>query len=318
MSDFLTMLAAAVLSIASSGQDRPLQEPATILEDVQVTARRNADRASAFVGRVAAPARGRGLGRWREVCPGIVNLDREVAQPLADRIAAAADALGIEVGAPGCEANIVVVFTPDAQAVTRAMVQNNPRVFRHGGNGIDRGSAALNAFQASDRPIRWWSLSVPIDSETGQRAVRVPGDRAGVRIDDELAGLLLCNPNDCVIGAAPVIQSTAASRLDSQIVDQLYKSIVVVDIDAVAGLSTAQLGDYVALVTLSQIDPAAGTGAFDTVLNLFDSPELVSGLTEWDRAYLSALYNSPSRRRSLGGQAEAVAGIMNRNLGNQR
>jgi len=64
--------------------------------------------------------------------------------------------------------------------------------------------------------------------------------------------------------------------------------------------------------TLSQVDPEADTGTFDTVLNLFENPQGVSGLTAWDRSYLSALYNSPSRRRTVGGQANAVASIMNR------
>ena len=94
--------------------------------------------------------------------------------------------------------------------------------------------------------------------------------------------------------------------------DQLYKSIVIVDIDAVSGLNAGQLGDYLAMVTLAQVDLEADTGPFDTVLNLFDDPSGVTGLTEWDWSYLSALYASTSRRRSAGAQATAVASIMAR------
>lgn len=268
--------------------------------------------ARTFVGRIVAPARGRGLGRWLRICPGIANLDRAVAQPIVDRMAERAGELGIEVEGPGCEVNIIVVFTSEAGSLTRALVEAEPRVFRHGGGGIDRGSAALRAFQNSERPIRWWSLSVPIDSETGRRAVRVQGDRAGGP-NARLARALGCNPNDCAFAGAPILQSAGgASRLNSQIVDQLYKSIVIVDIDAVSGLNAAQLGDYLAMVSLAQIDPEADTGAFDTVLNLFENPGGVPGLTEWDRSYLSALYASPSRRRSAGAQAAAVAAIMSR------
>lgn len=312
MNDLLAVLAA--VAALSGGQDpiHPPQEAPSQLEDVEVTARQTADMARTFVGRVAAPARGRGLGRWRKVCPGIVNLHRGPAQSIADRIAANADALGIEVEGPGCEANLIVVFTVDAAAVTRAMVRGDPRVFSHGGGGIDRGGAALSAFQDSERPIRWWSLSVPIDSETGQRAVRARGDPGSGPVDARTAAIVGCNPADCAIGAAPAVRSTIASRINSQIVDQLYKSIIVVDIDAVSGLTTAQLGDYLSLVSLSQVDPEADTGAFDTVLNLFENRQGVVGLTEWDRSYLSALYNSPSRRRTVGGQANAVAAIMNR------
>lgn len=305
-------LSIALAFLLASQQDRQQDPPPTQLEDVVVTAERRADMARVFVDRVAAPARGAGLGRWREVCPGIANLERAVAQPIADRIAYLAAELGIKVQEPGCEANIIVVFTPDAPALTRALVESDPRVFRNGGNRIDRGTAALGDFVGSNEPVRWWSLSVPIDSETGRRAVRVPGDPAGGPVSSRVADLTGCDPSDCVGAGVPVIQTTTSSRLNSQVVDQLYKSIVIVDADAVAGLNTTQLGDYLAMVTLSQVDPEADTGAFDTVLNLFDSPSNVAGLTEWDRAYMSALYGSNSRRRSAGAQADAVAAIMYR------
>lgn len=309
-------LAALMAVLALAGAQDPVQDPQTPavqIEDVEVIARARAERAREFVGEVAAPARGRGLGRWLKICPGIANLDRAVAQPIVDRLAARAGELGIEVEGPGCEANIIVVFTADAGDLTRALVEAEPRVFRGQGGGIDRGGAALRAFQAGERPVRWWSLSVPINSETGQRAVRVPGDRSSGHIDPRLADLLGCNPQDCVGAGVPIIQSAGgASRLNSQIVDQLYKSIVIVDIDAVAGLNAGQLGDYLAMVTLAQVDLEADTGPFDTVLNLFESPEGVTGLTEWDWSYLQALYGSGSRRRSAGAQATAVASIMAR------
>jgi hypothetical protein len=281
---------------------------------VEVIARARTDMARRFVDRVAAPARGRGLGRWLKICPGIANLDRAVAQPIVDRLAQRAADLALDVEGQGCEAHVVVVFPADAGALTRAVVEAEPRVFRHGGNGIDRGTAALRAFQETDRPVRWWSLSVPIDSETGRRAVRVPGDRVGGSVSRRLAEALGCDqPYDCVGVGAPIIQSAGgASRLNSRIVDQLYKSIVIVDIDAVSGLNAAQLGDSLAMVTLSQVDPEADTGPFDTVLNLFENPTGVTGLTEWDQSYLTALYSSPSRRRTAAAQADAVAAIMNR------
>jgi hypothetical protein len=311
---FLATLAVSLAVTSGPPQTPPqTQTSTTTLEDVEVTAAARADMARNFVDRVAAPARGRGLGRWRKVCPGVANLDRAVAQPIADRIALRAAELGIEVEDLGCEANIIVVFTADAPALTQALVEAEPRVFRHGGGGIDRGTAALRDFQASQEPVRWWSLSVPIDERTGRRAVRVAGDRAGGPVSPRLAAILGCNPSDCVGAGVPIISSNIASRLNSQIVDQLYKSIVIVDIDAVSGLNAAQLGDYIAMISLAQVDPEADTAAFDTVLNLFDNPQGVGGLTAWDQSYLEALYGSPSRRRTANDQAHAVAAIMNRN-----
>lgn len=312
-----TLVAALFLATGQSAQD---PAPAVDrLADVEVVARANTDMARSFVNRVAAPARGRGLARWREVCPGIANLTRSVAQPIADRMALRAAELGITVQDVGCDPNIIVVFTADAQSLTRALVAAEPRVFRGQGGGIDRGAAALRAFRDTQRPVRWWTLSMPIDSQTGARAVRVPGDRAGGPAGHRLAAALGCNPSDCVGAGAPIIQSAGgASRLNSQIVDEAYKAIVIVDVDAVAGLNSTQIGDYLAMVTLAQVDPEADTSPFDTVLNLFDAPADVPGMSDWDLAYLQALYDSSSRRRSAGAQATAVAGIMNRDLGAAR
>lgn len=311
-------LLAALATIA--GPQAPASQPQTPpaqLQDIEVTRRATADMARTFVSRVAAPARGRGLGRWLQVCPAVVNLNREVAQVIVDRIALTAADLGIEVRGPGCEANIIVVFTTEAPALTRAMVEAEPRVFRHGGGGIDRGTPALRRFIASERPIRWWTLSVPVDSETGQRAVRVRGDPGGAVVSSRIAELFGCNPADCAAAAAPAIAMNTASRLNTQIVDHIYKSIIIVDMDAVAGLNTTQLGDYLSMIALTQVDPEAQTGAFDTVLNLFDNPDGVSGLTDWDRSYMEAMYGSPSIRLSVGAQAGAVAAIMNRDARNR-
>ncbi|MGZ9099845.1 MAG: hypothetical protein ACXW3O_09095 [Brevundimonas sp.] len=305
----LAALAALALPQQPAGQ---AQAPAAQLADVEITRRQTVDMARSFVGRVAAPARGRGLGRWRRICPAVANLDRAVAQVIVDRIALTAADLGIEVQGPGCEADIIIVFTTAAPALTRAMVEAEPLVFRQGGGCIDRGTAALGRFIASERPVRWWTLSVPVDSETGRRAVRARGDPGGAAVSSRVAALFGCNPADCVAAAAPAIAVNSASRLNTQIVDHIYKSIIIVDMDAVAGLNTTQLGDYLAMVSLTQVDPEAETGAFDTVLNLFEAPDGVTGLTDWDRSYMEALYGSPSLRLSVGAQAGAVAAIMNR------
>lgn len=315
MTVIISLLAALTMAAPQQVPGGPPTDP-TRLDDVEVTAEARVDMAREFVGRVAAPARRRGLGRWKSVCPAVANFEPAAARDIANRIAGVAHELGIDVGKPGCTANIVIAFTDEAQAVAQRLAEAEPRVYHVGVGALNRGGAALRDYQTSDRPVRWWLMSVPIDSETGQRAIRIPGDRTSVGVDKRTASMIGCSmPDDCVIGAAPIIMVQSASRLSSQIVDQIYKAIVIVDIEQVSGLNTAQLGDYLTLVTLAQIDPEAGTEPFDTVLNLFDAPNHVAGLTAWDEAYLRALYDSPSRRRSPGAQAAAVAGIMNRALG---
>lgn len=239
----------------------------------------------------------------------MANLHREAAQAIIDRITAAAASLDLRTGQAGCKPNLVVVFTDDGGGVAKALNDANPQLFRQNVTGLDRGAAAFRDFLTADRPVRWWSLSLPVDSETGMRAVRIPGDPSGSVVDASLAAMLGCNPNDCAIGAAPIIRRKGAGRLNTQIVDDLFKTIVIVDLDLIDEVNTTQLGDYIAFIGLAQLDAQAETQGFDTVLNLFSGGGQ-QGLTAWDRSYLSAIYAPRSLRISPRAQASAVADIM--------
>ncbi|WP_213068604.1 hypothetical protein, partial [Acinetobacter baumannii] len=105
------------------------------------------------------------------------------------------------------------------------------------------GGAALRAFQTSNKPVRWWQQSMPVNSETGERAVRIPGECANA----------CSSPYDY----APVNDTFAASRLTSQIADNIFRTIVVVDVNQTSRVSVQQLADYIAMVTFAQIDPEA-------------------------------------------------------------
>jgi hypothetical protein len=65
---------------------------------------------SAFVTNFAsAPQYAYQMGRWdRHVCPGVIGLQRQQAQFLADRIATRAFQVGLHTGAPGCRADIAI------------------------------------------------------------------------------------------------------------------------------------------------------------------------------------------------------------------
>jgi hypothetical protein len=260
------------------------------LEDVVVSGQPLDRLIRDFVGEVAEPNRNRGLARWQDrVCVGVANLDAEIAQYLSDRISTVATDIGLTAGAPGCTPNIMVIATDDAEDLARRLTEERRRAFRMGGAGMDRGGAALRDFVATDRPVRWWQMAMPIDSETGARAVRIPGDCEGV----QCAG-----GDDSVMAFAPQIKVFAASRLRTQIVDSLIRALVIVDVDDVQNISALQLADYIAMVSLAQIDPDADTSSYASILNVFDAPGSSDSLTDWDKAYLGGLY--AAERNQLG------------------
>lgn len=273
----VSLMAALVLfqEPASAQQTPPPspREPAVALEDVIVEAQRLEELTRQFVDEVSAPPRNRGLARWRGgVCVAVVNIRAEVAQPLADRISQVAMEYGLRPGDPGCRPNILVTFADDGQAMGEAMVERRRRVFRVGVGGLDRGNVALRDFRESDRPVRWWHVSIPTDANTGEAGIRLPG------------------------GDAPEVMGEGLVNRGRWIRDDLNKVIIVVDISQIDGAMLPQLADYLALVALAQVDPDGDTSRFETILNLFDDPEGSPGLTGWDRAYLEALYGGPSER----------------------
>jgi hypothetical protein len=65
------------------------------------------------------------------------------------------------------------------------------------------------------------------------------------------------------------------------------------------------------LVALAQIDPSANPASFDSILNVFNNPAAYSGLTDWDRSYLKALY-SFDQERTTRNQVNELVGKMTR------
>lgn len=273
---------------------------ATQLEDVVVTGRSLDRLISEFVGEVAEPNRHRGLARWdQSICVGVANLRVETAEYLADRISTVAGDLGLAVGDPGCTPNILVVATADGNALARDLVRERRRAFRMGGSGMDRGGDALEDFVATDRPVRWWQMSMPVNSETGERAVRIPGECLGSCSAARASAL----------DYAPKIEVFAASRIRTQIVDNLIRTVVIVDVNRVGHLSALQLADYIAMVSLAQIDPDADTGAYASILNVFDDPQGASSLMAWDTAYLEGLYRAERNEIGRAARGEIVDSI---------
>jgi hypothetical protein len=246
-----------------------------------------------FVDEVAALPDGRGFARWhRYVCVGVHNLSTSAAQYLVDRISRLAVEVGLVPGEPGCNPDVIIIFTTNGNETAGFVVDNYPRLLRPGAGraGMNLDSAALVEFANTNRAVRWWHVSMPVDARIGTHAVRLPGDRD-----------------------APVVNmgGGGGSRVYSASRDDMLYAVVVVDATKLRGTTWQQLGDYLAMVSLAQIDPQAHVSDFDSILNLFDNPRAYSGLTDWDRSYMQALY-ALNQERVPQAQANAVVSQMAR------
>jgi hypothetical protein len=120
-------------------------------------------------------------------------------------------------------------------------------------------------------------VSLPVGATTGMAAIETSK---------------LCGQPHC----PPVTPVAGPSRIHNGTRDDLLYVIIVVDTTKVKGTTWQELGDYLALVSLAQIDPDTSPTDFDSILNLFSNPAAYSGLTDWDRSYVRALYEFNQER----------------------
>jgi hypothetical protein len=88
---------------------------------------------------------------------------------------------------------------------------------------------------------------------------------------------------------------------------------VIVDRAQVQGVSVGQLADYLAVVGLAQVQPAAQVAETQSILTLFDrssQPTPPTRMTDWDRAFLKSLYAT----EQTGNQRAEIASSMVREI----
>lgn len=245
------------------------------IENIVVTGQRPAvlrQLMGEFIFEISQPSMGRGYARWRDrLCVGVYNLpDSKMAQYIADKITITALELGLKTGAPGCEPGLHIIFSPEARELANRMVEESPRMFRPfgGAEGTTQGLAALEKFKSSEAPVRWWQITMVVD-EFGSPAVPLLYWQGG--------------------GSTTV--RGVASRLKSPINDEIWAGLILVDTGKLDNVTWPQLADYIAMVSLAQIDSNSRPSGYDSILNLFRADNPPRGMTDMDRTYLRALYD---------------------------
>jgi len=286
---------------AASGGE---QDRVDVVEDVVVQGVRDLDqRVAGYVGAVVEPVRGRTTARWRSsFCVGVSGMEPVAARAIANQVSDWAHWLGLDIGAPGCEPNVLIVAAEDGDATASALVQARGGLFSTGVSGGSRGTAALRDFQASGRPVRWWHVSLPVDPDTGQSIRRLPGQTPFNPHRDFLTSPSQFGPHGQIVSSSRLLRGER---------DDLTGVVIIVEGRALDTASFGQLSDYLAMIALAPIDADFVGGGFDTILNLFSAEGSVPDtLSSWDRAFLEGLYARPAGD-SEGGVAGAMRRLMN-------
>ena len=284
------LFAAAALAVAAAqtggttppAEAAPPAEPATTVEGVVVTAAPK-ETVSEFVRAIAEETRSGRIARWNKtICPATLGLQRRYAEYLNDRLGLIARDAGVKVAEPGCRPDILIIVSGDVPTLLAELEKEHGEVFAVRRWSYERtssgGSQSFEDFMQTPRPVRWWHVSeeVPADGQPFQ------GDGKTVRVQP--------------------------SRVRSSMRDDFQHVIIVVDAQQARGVSYQALSDYVAMVALAQLNPNTSTVNVPTVLNLFNDRDAgrapVAGVTDWDKAYLKALYgiraDTPDGRRQRG------------------
>jgi hypothetical protein len=303
----MCMLSITVSAFAAPPPDTQTQSPTTpqatsaaTLPQVTVQAQREAieKQAHTFVKKLSgsawAPDDGEHpLGLWRRpVCPLVAGLARPQGEFVFGRLTDVMTAAGARPGARGCRPNLIVLVTLQPEELLKAWYKRDRRMF------AGAMPAVVKRFFEKPLPVRLW-YGTTLAGEDGDVAnvggtAATSGDTGGA------------NGSLSLLSEIPQFQGIEGDRLGSRLgrgaVHDLGLAIVVVDLKQMEGMGWGQLADYIAMAALTNVDSYSNFADMPSILALFSTaPEArPKGLTDWDSAYLKALYHtdrmSPQQR----------------------
>jgi hypothetical protein len=295
------LLAAAFALAAAAAAARPLpagdtpatlaQEPATTVSPLTVTGElpklsrpqlsRAVDhfmRARQIVTRVDRVA------RWREpICVETLGLPDAMNAAITRRVAQVGATIGApRTDAPGCKANIEVVFTGEPQAFIDLVASRQWVLLGyHYASQTERISRITH-------PIQAWYVTGTRSFSNGTASV------AGTIAESTVGTgqIALDDPLNRAPGGG------LGSRIPDSLQSEFANVLVLVDQAKVAGQSTDAIADYVAVLAFAPVANLDACNPLPSILDLFsqcDPPRDPQSLTGSDLAYLKALYSVNTR-----------------------
>jgi hypothetical protein len=231
----------------------------------------------------------------------VIGLQTRYAQFINDRLAQRAEAVGLDVGEPGCRANILIVVSNNPDTVARDLYDHHKTLlgyYQQRGHGTLGRRALLQDFVNSIAPVRWWHVSRTIT-------------RDGDVIDEPADGRDAQGMGDPTRGAPVVTLGSGSTRISRTTHQDFGVAFIIVDARKLHGVGFEALADYIAMVTLAQLDPRADVSTYPTILNLFAHRDPTpAAMTDWDAAYLQGLYGATQDARNAQQQEGQIAHSM--------
>lgn len=225
-----------------------------------------------------------------EVCPAVFGLAPPQAQAVEQRIRQVAQSVGIVVGGANCTPDVLLLVTSDKKAFLQELQ-------RHASNDYGITDAQFRDMERAPGHAAAWQVQGPMMTADG--ADLSEDTTQGVVVNRSIA---------------------PSSRITEPVHPQFDASVVVVERQALIGLTTTQLADYTAVRALTGADPARlGNSGAPTILHVLDVPiggEAPVTMTQWDYDFLSGFYNARRDLRTAA-QRSAIEKQMGDELGRQ-
>jgi hypothetical protein len=236
-------------------------------QDIVVTGRDLDKDISDFVGALTPSQVSGTLSRFEfEVCPGVAGVGPEQKAAVVKRMRVIAKAAGLKVAGGTCAPNVQLIVASDKKVLLKGLLQRYPAYF----TGLEP-SAMRKIMKEPGSAAAWHIRGDPLDGD-------------GMVITENSGGALINRTTRTASRITPVGRVPFAA------------AVVVVESKALEGLTTTQLADYAAMRAFARIDTEkATTTNAPTILKVLDAPddaEVPITMTEWDLAFLRALYDS--------------------------
>jgi hypothetical protein len=205
------------------------------------------------------------IGRFHaSVCPAAVGLPKRQGDAIAERMRRVAAAADIRVAKGKCTPNVFLIAVPDKGAAIQQLSKQYPAYF---GSMTSR---QISRLAEDQRPVVAWQVENRLSAD-------------GEELEQPMGADYY------------VVQGTGSgSRIRAGSVPNFIASIVMVELQAIGGLTVTQVADYAAMRAFAETDPArarqAGAPTILTILDASDDHQVPITLTAWDLGYLKSLY----------------------------
>lgn len=291
MKKYLAFGLLAALPTLSAAAPPPPETPAGEQEIVVRGKREREAQIKGFIDALA-PSRYNGqVARFStEACPGTLGVVPRQAEVITARLRKIAAAVGVPLAEESCKPNVWVVVTDDREALATRVRGS----WRSGPDG---------------RPEK----GRPDDLATvlyAEQLLDANGQQMGVKADT----------GDGDGGGYYQSEIFTSNRIRPSNTKTFTASALIVEPKTVDGLTTIQLADYAAMRLFARADPARlGPGSPPSILAALAAPngsELPETVTEWDFAFLKALYRSNDRTYA-GAQKKEMQSIVRKEITGQ-